>query len=75
LGRPGLPLVVLSVVEQRLDAGPGGAAGATVNEVAAAAGCHARHCTGGSGVIWPGNVAGLTDWSHRPTRCPHQALS
>lgn len=73
LGRPGMALVVLSKVEQRLDAVRAVLAGATVTEVAAAVGVsrvsvHAwlrRYLTEG--------VTGLADRSHRPRSCPHQA--
>ena len=73
LGRPGMALVVLSKVEQRLDAVRAVLSGATVTEVAAAVGVsrvsvHAwlrRYLTEG--------VTGLADRSHRPRSCPHQA--
>ena len=73
LGRPGMALVVLSKVEQRLDAVRAVLGGATVTEVAAAVGVsrvsvHAwlrRYLTEG--------VTGLADRSHRPRSCPHQA--
>ena len=69
----GVALVVLSKVEQRLDAVRAVLAGATVTEVAAAVGVsrvsvHAwlrRYLTEG--------VTGLADRSHRPRSCPHQA--
>ena len=53
-----MALVVLSVVEQRLDAVRAVLAGATVTEVAAAAGV---------------SRSTLTDRSLRPVSCPHQA--
>jgi transposase InsO family protein len=73
LGKPGMALVVLSKVEQRLDAVRAVLGGATVTEVAAAVGVsrvsvHAwlrRYLTEG--------VSGLADRSHRPRSCPHQA--
>jgi transposase-like protein len=70
-----LALVVLSVVEQRLDAVRAVLAGATVTEVAAAAGVSRSTLHRWIGRYLAGNVAGLTDRSHRPTRCPHQAPS
>ena len=68
-----MALVVLSKVEQRLDAVRAVLAGATVTEIAAVAGVsrvslHAwlrRYLTEG--------VAGLADRSHRPRSCPHQS--
>src|SRR5215218_4051318 len=68
-----MALVVLSKVEQRLDAVRAVLAGATVTEIAAVAGVsrvslHAwlrRYLTEG--------VAGLADRSDRPRSCPHQA--
>jgi transposase InsO family protein len=76
LGRPGLALVVLSVVEQRLDAVRTVLAGAQVNEVATGLGVHPVHRT--TVQRWVGRylaeqVAGLADRSHRPRSCPHQA--
>jgi transposase InsO family protein len=72
-GRPGLALVVLSVVEQRLDAVRAVLAGATVTEVAAAAGVSRSTLHRWISRYLSGNVAGLTDRSHRPMSCPHQA--
>ncbi len=68
-----MALVVLSKVEQRLDAVRAVLSGATVTEVAAAVGVsrvsvHAwlrRYLTEG--------VTGLADRSHRPRSCPHRA--
>jgi len=68
-----MALVVLSKVEQRLDAVRAVLVGATVTVVAAAVGMsrvsvHAwlrRYLTEG--------VTGLADRSHRPRSCPHQA--
>ena len=73
MGRPGLALVVLSVVEQRLDAVRAVLAGATVTEVAAATGVSRSTLHRWIGRYLAGNVAGLTDRSHRPVSCPHQA--
>jgi transposase len=72
-GRPGLALVVLSVVEQRLDAVRAVLAGATVTEVAAAADVSRSTLHRWIGRYLAGNVAGLADRSHRPSSCPHQA--
>ncbi len=68
-----MALVVLSVVEQRLDAVRAVLAGVEVTEVAARAGVHratlhrwlARYLVEG--------IGGLADRSHRPESCPHQA--
>src|SRR3954468_15305907 len=68
-----MALVVLSKVEQRLDAVRAVLAGASVTEVAAVVGVsrvsvHAwlrRYLTEG--------LPGLADRSHRPRSCPHQA--
>jgi transposase InsO family protein len=68
-----LALVVLSVVEQRLDAVRAVLAGATVIEVAAAAGVSRSTLHRWIGRYLAGNVAGLADRSHRPASCPHQA--
>src|SRR3954451_22697351 len=74
-GRPGLALVVLSVVEQRLDAVRAVLDGGDVVEVAASVGVHratvhrwiARYLLEG--------LPGLSDRSHRPESCPHQVTS
>lgn len=68
-----MALVVLSVVEQRLDAVRAVLAGETVTEAAAAAGVSRSTLHRWIGRYLAGNVAGLTDRSHRPTSCPHQA--
>jgi transposase InsO family protein len=68
-----LALVVLSVVGQRLDAVRAVLAGATVIEVAAAAGVSRSTLHRWIGRYLAGNVAGLADRSHRPASCPHQA--
>ncbi len=47
-----MALVVLSVVEQRLDAVRAARAGAEVTDVAADMGCTGRRCTGGRRGIW-----------------------
>jgi hypothetical protein len=74
-GRPGLALVVLSVVEQRLDAVRAVLAGATVVEVAAAVGVSRSTLHRWIGRYLAGNVPGLADRSHRPLWCPHQAAA
>ena len=68
-----MALVVLSKVEQRLDAVRAVLAGATVTEVAAAVGVSRvrRACLGGA--VSGRGLAGLADRSHRPASCPHQA--
>jgi transposase-like protein len=66
-----LALVVLSVVEQRLDAVRAVLAGATVTEVAAATGVSRSTLHRWIGRYLAGNVAGLADGSHRPVSCPH----
>jgi hypothetical protein len=69
-GRPGLALVVLSVVEQPLDAVRAGLAVATVTEAAAQAGCRGSRCMPGSSVIsWRAGFAGLADRTARPRSC------
>ena len=72
---PGLALVVLSVVDQRLDAVRAVLAGATVTEVAVATGVSRSTLHRWIGRYLAGNVAGLTDRSHRPASCPHQAAA
>ena len=62
-GRPGLALVVLSVVEQRLDAVQAVLAGSTVTEVAAAMGVSRSTLHRWIGRYLAGNVAGLADRS------------
>jgi transposase len=68
-----LALVVLSVVEQRLDAVRAVLDGATVIEVAVAAGVSRSTLHRWIGRYLAGTVAGLADRSHRPVSCPHQA--
>jgi transposase-like protein len=65
-----LALVVLSVVEQRLDAVRAVLDGATVIEVAVAAGVSRSTLHRWIGRYLAGTVAGL---AHRPVSCPHQA--
>src|SRR5215813_12707658 len=71
-GRPGLALVVLSVVEQRLDAVRAVLDGADVVEVAARAGVHRATLHRWIARYLTGQLAGLADRSHRPRLCPRQ---
>jgi transposase InsO family protein len=72
-GRPGLALVALSVVEQRLDAVRTVLAGASVTEVAAQVGVSRQSVHAWVGRYLSEGVGGLTDRSSRPRSCPHQA--
>jgi transposase InsO family protein len=67
-----LALVVLSVVEQRLDAVRAVLAGAGVGEVAARAGVHRSTLHRWVARYLAGQIGGLADRSHRPLSCPHQ---
>ena len=67
-----MALVVLSVVEQRLDAVREVLAGADVIEVAARYGVHRSTVHRWVGRYLVGQLAGLADRSHRPKGCPHQ---
>src|SRR5215218_4218689 len=68
-----MALVVLSVVEQRLDAVRAVLAGATVTEIAAVAGVSRVSLDAWLRRYLTEGVAGLADRSHRPRSCPHQA--
>jgi transposase InsO family protein len=68
-----LALVVLSVVEQRLDAVRAVLAGADVTQVAADVGVHRSTLHRWVGRYLTGQLAGLADRSHRPVSCPHQS--
>jgi transposase InsO family protein len=68
-----LALVVLSVLEQRLDAVRLVLAGADVTEVAAQLGMHRSTVHRWMARYLTDQVAGLADRSHRPMSCPHQA--
>src|SRR5215218_4647241 len=70
--RPGLALVVLSVVDQRLDAVRAVLAGAEVTEVAGSCGVHRATLHRWVGRYLTEQLAGLGDRSHRPASCPHQ---
>jgi transposase len=67
-----LALVVLSLVEQRLDAVRAVLAGATVVEVAAGLGVSRSTVHRWLGRYLTEQLAGLADWSHRPHSCPNQ---
>ena len=67
-----MALVVLSVVEQRLDAVRAVLAGADVVEVAARIGVHRSTLHRWIGRYLSGQLAGLADRSHRPDACPRQ---
>ena len=65
-------LVVLSVVEQRLDAVRAVLAGAEVTEIAAQVGVHRSTLHRWVARYLVDQLAGLADRSHRPASCPHQ---
>jgi transposase InsO family protein len=69
-----LALVVLSVVEQRLDAVRAVLDGADVMEVAARAGVHRATVHRWVARYLTGQLAGLADRSHRPRSSPRQAV-
>lgn len=73
VGRPGLALVELSVVEQRYRAVLAVLAGATVTEVAARFGVSRQTVSGWKSRYAATGLAGLADRSRRPASCPHQA--
>lgn len=68
----GMVLVVMSVVEQRLDAVRAVLAGARIVEVAARVGVSRQSVHAWVGRYLAGGVGGLADRSHRPVSCPHQ---
>jgi transposase InsO family protein len=70
-----LALVVLSVVEQRLDAVRAVLAGAEVTEVAAEVGVSRQSLHTWIGRYLVDGVGGLSDRSHRPKSCPHQVAT
>lgn len=70
-----MALVVLSVVEQRLDAVRAVLAGAEVGQVAAEAGVHRSTVHRWVGRYLTDQIAGLADRSHRPASCPHQVAA
>ncbi len=67
-----MALVVLSVVEQRLDAVRAVLDGASVTEIAARVGVSRQSVHTWIRRYLSEGVAGLTDRSHRPSQCPHQ---
>jgi transposase InsO family protein len=67
-----LALVVLSVVELRLDAVRAVLAGAEVTQVAAELGVHRSSVHRWVGRYLSGQLGGLVDRSHRPLSCPQQ---
>jgi len=67
-----LALVVLSVVEQRLDAVRAVLSGAKVSEVAAATGVSRQSVHSWVTRYLAEGLPGLADKSHRPAFCPHQ---
>ena len=73
VGRLGLALVELSVVEQRYRAVLAVLAGATVTEVAAQLGVSRQTVSGWKSRYEASGLAGLADRSRRPASCPHQA--
>jgi transposase len=68
-----MALVVLSKVEQRLDAVRAVLAGASVTEVAAAVGVSRVSVHAWLRRYLIEGLSGLADRSHRPRSCPHQA--
>jgi transposase InsO family protein len=70
-----MALVVLSVLEQRLDAVRAVLAGADVTEVAARLGVHRSTVHRWAARYLTDQLAGLTDRSHRPSSCPHQSAT
>ncbi|WP_203417360.1 helix-turn-helix domain-containing protein, partial [Jiangella ureilytica] len=70
-----MALVVLSVVEQRLDAVRAVLAGASVVEVAVRAGVSRQSVHTWIGRYLSEGIAGLADRSHRPRECPHQVAT
>ena len=73
LRRPGLALVALSVVEQRLDAVRVVLAGASVTEVATQVGVSRQSVHTWLGRYLSEGIGGLADRSSRPGSCPHQS--
>lgn len=67
-----MALVVLSVVEQRLDAVRAVLAGAQVSEIAGLAGVHRTTVQRWVARYLSEQIGGLADRSHRPRSCPHQ---
>ncbi len=70
-----MALVVLSVVEQRLDAVRAVLSGAKVTEVAAALGVSRQSVHSWITRYLAEGLPGLADRSHRPDSCPHQVAA
>jgi transposase InsO family protein len=70
-----LALVVLSVVEQRLDAVRAVLAGGEVVEVASSVGVHRSTLHRWTARYLVEGLPGLSDRSHRPESCPHQVAT
>ena len=70
-----MALVVLSVVEQRLDAVRAVLSGAKVTEVAAALGVSRQSVHSWITRYLAEGLSGLADRSHRPGSCPHQVAA
>jgi len=70
-----LALVVLSVVEQRLDAARAVLGGGSVVDVADRVGVARSTLHRWIGRYLVESVAGLADRSHRPASCPHQVAT
>jgi len=70
-----MALVVLSVLEQRLDAVRAVLAGVDVTEVAARLGVHRSTVHRWTARYLTDQLVGLSDRSHRPSSCPHQSPS
>src|SRR3954468_3773591 len=68
-----MALVVLSVLEQRLDAVRAVLAGADVTEVAARLGVHRATVHRWVARYLSEQIAGLADGALRPVSCPHQS--
>ena len=68
-----MALVVMAVLEQRLDAVRAVLAGGDVTEVATRLGVHRSTVHWWTARYLTGQLAGLADRSHRPASCPHQA--
>ena len=69
-----MALVVLSKVEQRLDAVRAALGGAKVSEVAGSVGVSRQRLHTWLTRYLLEGVAGLADRSHRPESCPHETL-
>ena len=70
-----MALVVLSVVEQRLDAVRAALDGGDVEEIATSVGVHRSTLHRWMARYLVEGIAGLSDRSHRPSSCPHQVAA